>query len=194
MQILSARHVKTEESLRLGVVSGWYSHQGQRHLRHRPAHHAGRLPVENRRAQSGAGQEEVLTGRPLNRGGPTMALTRGDFREYDFNRMVVVFTMKNDQANVACAISTDAMDQLEGIVANAAGAARAAIPAAARPHRGTRGAEIQRRRTGGQSARRDPARDRFPRGAEVTGPAARSAAVSRRYRPPSRSRSARRCR
>jgi phage shock protein A len=43
-----------------------------------------------------------------------MALTRGDFGEYDFNRMVVVFTMKNDQANVACAISTDAMDQLEG--------------------------------------------------------------------------------
>ena len=25
MQILSARHVKPEESLRLGVVSGWYS-------------------------------------------------------------------------------------------------------------------------------------------------------------------------
>ena len=25
MQILSARHVKTEELLRLGVVSGWYS-------------------------------------------------------------------------------------------------------------------------------------------------------------------------
>jgi hypothetical protein len=43
-----------------------------------------------------------------------MALTPGDFKEYDFNRMVVVFTMKNDQANVACAISTDAMDQLEG--------------------------------------------------------------------------------
>jgi acyl-CoA reductase-like NAD-dependent aldehyde dehydrogenase len=43
-----------------------------------------------------------------------MALTRGDFREYDFNRMVVSFTMKNDEANVACAISTDAMDALEG--------------------------------------------------------------------------------
>jgi hypothetical protein len=43
-----------------------------------------------------------------------MALTRGDFGEYDFNRMVVLFTMKNDQASVACAISTDAMDQLEG--------------------------------------------------------------------------------
>jgi Protein of unknown function (DUF1488) len=43
-----------------------------------------------------------------------MALTQADFKEYDFNRMVVVFTMKNDQASVACAISTDAMDQLEG--------------------------------------------------------------------------------
>jgi hypothetical protein len=43
-----------------------------------------------------------------------MALTRGEFGEYDFNRMVVRFTMKNDQANVACAVSTDAMDQLEG--------------------------------------------------------------------------------
>lgn len=43
-----------------------------------------------------------------------MTLTRGDFGEYDFNRMVVLFTMKNDQANVTCAISTDAMDQLEG--------------------------------------------------------------------------------
>ena len=43
-----------------------------------------------------------------------MALTPGAFQEYDFNRMVVLFTMKNDQANVACAISTDAMDQLEG--------------------------------------------------------------------------------
>lgn len=43
-----------------------------------------------------------------------MALTRGDFREYDFNRMVVSFTMKNDEVSVACAISTDAMDQIEG--------------------------------------------------------------------------------
>jgi Protein of unknown function (DUF1488) len=43
-----------------------------------------------------------------------MTLTPGQFREYDFNRMVVLFTMKNDQADVVCAISTDAMDQLEG--------------------------------------------------------------------------------
>jgi len=43
-----------------------------------------------------------------------MALTPGQFQEYDFNRMVVLFTMKNEQAVVACAISTDAMDQLDG--------------------------------------------------------------------------------
>ena len=43
-----------------------------------------------------------------------MALTSGDFQEYDFNRMVVRFTMKNEQADVSCAISTDAMDHLEG--------------------------------------------------------------------------------
>ena len=43
-----------------------------------------------------------------------MALTQGSFQEYDFNRMVVLFTMKNEEANVACAISTDAMDALEG--------------------------------------------------------------------------------
>jgi hypothetical protein len=43
-----------------------------------------------------------------------MALTQGSFQEYDFNRMVVLFTMKNDETSVACAISTDAMDQLEG--------------------------------------------------------------------------------
>jgi Protein of unknown function (DUF1488) len=43
-----------------------------------------------------------------------MALTPGHFQEYDFDRMIVRFTMMNDQANIACAISTDAMDQLDG--------------------------------------------------------------------------------
>ena len=43
-----------------------------------------------------------------------MALTAGAFGDYDYNRMVVRFTMKNDETDVVCAISTDAMDQLEG--------------------------------------------------------------------------------
>ena len=43
-----------------------------------------------------------------------MALTGGHFQDYDFNRRVVLFTMKNDDADVTCAISTEAMDLLEG--------------------------------------------------------------------------------
>jgi hypothetical protein len=46
--------------------------------------------------------------------GSSMTLTRGSFQAYDFDRMVVLFTMKNDQADVPCAISTEAMDDLEG--------------------------------------------------------------------------------
>lgn len=43
-----------------------------------------------------------------------MTLTNAGFQDYDFNRMVVLFTMMNEDTSVACAISTDAMDQLDG--------------------------------------------------------------------------------
>ena len=43
-----------------------------------------------------------------------MALTQGEFETYDFNRMVVLFTMLNDGKKISCAVSTDAMDRLEG--------------------------------------------------------------------------------
>jgi hypothetical protein len=39
-----------------------------------------------------------------------MALTRGGFRHYDYNRMVVLSTMTNVATEVACAISSAAMD------------------------------------------------------------------------------------
>lgn len=42
-----------------------------------------------------------------------MALTRGTFRTYEFDRMVVLFSMMDDQTEVPCAISTAAMDDLE---------------------------------------------------------------------------------
>lgn len=42
-----------------------------------------------------------------------MALTPGEFRSFDYNRMVVLFSMMNDQTEVSCAISTSAMDDLE---------------------------------------------------------------------------------
>lgn len=43
-----------------------------------------------------------------------MALMQCEFQAYEFNRMVVLFTMMNDEAKISCAISTDAMDHLEG--------------------------------------------------------------------------------
>ena len=43
-----------------------------------------------------------------------MSLQRGEILGYDFNRMVVEFTMLNQGNTVQCAISTAAMDDLEG--------------------------------------------------------------------------------
>ena len=42
-----------------------------------------------------------------------MSLQRGEILGYDFNRMVVEFTMLNQGNTVRCAISTAAMDDLE---------------------------------------------------------------------------------
>jgi hypothetical protein len=43
-----------------------------------------------------------------------MPLQRGEVQGYDFNRMVVKFTMLNQDKVIFCAISTGAMDDLEG--------------------------------------------------------------------------------
>ena len=43
-----------------------------------------------------------------------MPLGRGEVRGFDFNRMVVEFTMLNQNQVIPCAISTVAMDDLEG--------------------------------------------------------------------------------
>jgi len=43
-----------------------------------------------------------------------MPLQRGEVKGYDFNRSVVEFTMLNQGAIILCAISTAAMDDLEG--------------------------------------------------------------------------------
>jgi hypothetical protein len=42
-----------------------------------------------------------------------MALTRGSFGSYEFDRMVVLFSMVDGQREVPCAVSTSAMDDLE---------------------------------------------------------------------------------
>ena len=43
-----------------------------------------------------------------------MRLRRGEVQGFDFNRMVVEFTMLNQDKVIRCAISTAAMDDLEG--------------------------------------------------------------------------------
>lgn len=43
-----------------------------------------------------------------------MLLQRGEVQCYDDNRMVVEFTMQNQDKVISCAISTAAMDDLEG--------------------------------------------------------------------------------
>jgi hypothetical protein len=42
-----------------------------------------------------------------------MTLTRGSFRGYEYDRMVVLFSMIDDQTEIPCAVSTAAMDDLE---------------------------------------------------------------------------------
>lgn len=43
-----------------------------------------------------------------------MPLQRGEVRGYDFNRMIVEFTLLDQGKAIPCAISTTAMDDLEG--------------------------------------------------------------------------------
>jgi hypothetical protein len=43
-----------------------------------------------------------------------LPLQQGEVQAYDFNRMVVEFTMLNQDKVILCAISTAAMDDLEG--------------------------------------------------------------------------------
>ena len=43
-----------------------------------------------------------------------MPLQQGEIRGYDFNRSVVEFTMLDESNVILCAISTAAMDDLEG--------------------------------------------------------------------------------
>ena len=44
-----------------------------------------------------------------------MALTRGSFRGYEYDRMVILFSMIDGQKEIPCAISTSAMDDLESV-------------------------------------------------------------------------------
>ena len=44
-----------------------------------------------------------------------MTLTRGSFGGYEYDRMVILFSMIDGQKEIPCAISTSALDDLEGL-------------------------------------------------------------------------------
>ena len=44
-----------------------------------------------------------------------MMLTRGRFIGYEFDRMIVQFSMLDGEKEIPCAVSTSAMDDLEGL-------------------------------------------------------------------------------
>jgi hypothetical protein len=50
-----------------------------------------------------------------------MTLTQGRFISYEYDRMVVLFSMRDEQKEITCAVSTSAMDELEGGVLTRAG-------------------------------------------------------------------------
>jgi hypothetical protein len=49
----------------------------------------------------------------MDRRNSTMRLSRGEVIGYNFDRMTVEFTMRNQDMRVLCAVSTAAMDDLE---------------------------------------------------------------------------------
>jgi hypothetical protein len=44
-----------------------------------------------------------------------MTLTQGRFISYEYDRMVVLFSMRDGEREIHCAISTSAMDEMEGV-------------------------------------------------------------------------------
>jgi Protein of unknown function (DUF1488) len=44
-----------------------------------------------------------------------MTLTRGSFHGYEFERMVILFSMMDGDREIPCAISTSALDGLESV-------------------------------------------------------------------------------
>jgi hypothetical protein len=66
------------------------------------------MPAPSRKS----GRDGIIA--PFQSEGFAMPLQRGEILGYDFNRMVVEFTMLNQDKTVRCAISTAAMDDLEG--------------------------------------------------------------------------------
>jgi hypothetical protein len=73
------------------------------------------LPSQNRGDQpaAGEGQKSSAGCVAIQEEARQMALTRGTFGSYEFDRMVVLFSMVDGIREISCAVSTSAMDDLE---------------------------------------------------------------------------------
>jgi hypothetical protein len=72
------------------------------------------LPSQDRGDQSATGKDQKNRARCVTiQERRVMALTRGSFGSYEFDRMVVLFSMVDGQTEISCAVSTSAMDDLE---------------------------------------------------------------------------------
>src|ERR1700710_1114778 len=80
--------------------------QSQRHLRLRSAQFRSGLPAQD------LGNRPATSGKSQSRSG-AMTLERGSIRGFEHDRMVMLFSMMDGGAEVSCAISSSAMDDLE---------------------------------------------------------------------------------
>jgi Protein of unknown function (DUF1488) len=72
------------------------------------------LPSQDRGNQSAAGKGQKSSAHRVTiQEARQMALTRGSFGSYEFDRMVVLFSMVDGPTEIPCAVSTSAMDDLE---------------------------------------------------------------------------------
>ena len=85
-----------------------------------------------------------------------MTLTHGRFISYEYDRMVVLFSMLDGDKEIPCAVSTSAMDELDGVVRARAGQREAQFMRL-RAHRSARRRQISGDRVRGHAARNCPA-------------------------------------
>ena len=112
------------ESVPCGIVAGGHPSSG-----FRCSHIRGLCPTFQPNATHDAFDNRIVTNSPAvirtshrvsktswtPEGVGQLALTRGHFLGYEFDRMVILFSMVDGQREIPCAISTSAMDDLEGV-------------------------------------------------------------------------------
>ena len=89
-----------------------------------------------------------------------MTLMRGNIGGYEFDRMVLLFSMMDGPREIPCAVSASAMDDLER-VRGPRGPAGRTIRTIARSHRAMRVAQVHGPGVRRYSSRHHPAQDRF---------------------------------